>query len=342
MACTLLKARAISFCGVATSPPFLARGPAELRSLCTSILDFGAFLCVLRTEYVYSAQCSPPANSCCEGTELLGTRQAMTDIRIDETRPKREIPERSFVAAIERGLSVMRAFQNQSDRLTLSEVARLVDLPRATARRCLLTLTALGYVENQGRYFGLSPQVLTLAQAYLSSSPLPRIAQSSLERVSEILGESCSLSLLHGDEAIYIARSTRKRIGSLHRDVGSHLPAHCTSMGRVLLAALSDADLDSYFATARLERFTPRTLTDQNVLRTRIDKVRARGYCIVDQELEPDLRSIAIPVLNASGRTIAALNVSAQASRTTKKHLTVKYLPVLREAARDMRPLLVG
>lgn len=266
----------------------------------------------------------------------------MTDIRIDETQSKREIPERSFIAAIERGLSVMRAFQNQSDRLTLSDVARLVDLPRATARRCLLTLRALGYVESQGRYFSLSPQVLTLAQAYLSSSPLPRIAQSSLERVSEILGESCSLSLLHGDEAIYVARSTRKRIGSLHRDVGSHLPAHCTSMGRVLLAALSDTDLNSYFSIARLERFTPWTLTDQNELRKCIDKVRVRGYCIVDQELELELRSIAIPVLNASGRTIAALNVSAQASRTTKKHLVEKYLPVLREAARDMRPLLVG
>jgi IclR family pca regulon transcriptional regulator len=273
---------------------------------------------------------------------MLGKQYIMSDIRIDETKPKRDIPERSFVAAIERGLSVMRAFHNQSDRLTLSDVARLVALPRATARRCLLTLRALGYVESQGRYFSLSPQVLTLAQAYLSSSPLPRVAQSSLERVSEILGESCSLSLLHGDEAIYIARSTRKRIGSLHRDVGSHLPAHCTSMGRILLAALSDADLDTYFATVRLEGFTPRTITDKNELRACIDKVKARGYCIVDQELEPELRSIAIPVLNASGRTIAALNVSAQASRTTKKHMVAKFLPVLREAARDMRPLLVG
>ncbi len=266
----------------------------------------------------------------------------MTDILIDETKPKRDIPERSFVTAIERGLSVMRAFRDQSDRLTLSDVARLVSLPRATARRCLLTLRALGYVESQGRYFSLSPQVLTLAQAYLSSSPLPRIAQSSLERVSEILGESCSLSLLHCDEVIYVARSTRKRIGSLHRDVGSHLPAHCTSMGRVLLAALSDADLESYFAVAHLEEFTRRTVTDKHELRERIEKVRAREYCIVDQELEPDLRSIALPVFNASGRVVAALNVSAQASRTTKKQMVDKFLPVLRDAAREMRPLLIG
>jgi len=264
------------------------------------------------------------------------------DIQINDPKLKNEIPKRSFVTAIARGLSVMRAFRDQSDRLTLSDVARLVSLPRATARRCLLTLRALGYVESQGRYFSLSPQVLTLAQAYLSSSPLPRVAQNSLERVSEILGESCSLSLLHGDEVIYIARSTRKRIGSLHRDVGSHLPAHCTSMGRVLLAALSDADLEAYLETTRLEKFTRRTVTDKTLLRAQIDKVKTRGYCIVDQELELDLLSIALPVHNASGRVIAALNVSAQASHITKKQLVDKFLPVLRDAVREMRPLLIG
>ncbi|MEY4880030.1 MAG: hypothetical protein RJB62_1499 [Pseudomonadota bacterium] len=267
----------------------------------------------------------------------------MTDMQIStDSTKRRDIPDRSFVAAIERGLSVMRAFRNQSDRMTLSDVARLVSLPRATVRRCLLTLQSLGYVESQGRYFSLSPQVLTLAQAYLSSSPLPRIAQSALERVSEQLGESCSLSLLHGDEVIYIARSTRKRIGSLHRDVGSHLPAHCTSMGRVLLAALSETDLDSYFATARIESHTHNTVTDKIQLREILTKVKRQGYSVVDQELEPELRSIGIPVLNASGRIIAALNVSAQASRTTKKQMLEKFLPVLREAAGEMRPLLIG
>jgi IclR family pca regulon transcriptional regulator len=266
----------------------------------------------------------------------------MPDMQISVSPKRREVPDRSFVSAIERGLSVMRAFRDQSDRMTLSDVARIVSLPRATVRRCLLTLQALGYVESQGRYFSLSPQVLTLAQAYLSSSPLPRIAQSALERVSERLGESCSLSLLHGDEAIYIARSTRKRIGSLHRDVGSHLPAHCTSMGRVLLAALSDPDLDAYFATARLEAFTHNTVTDKAQLRELLAKVKKQGYSVVDQELEPELRSIAIPVQNASGRVIAALNVSAQASKTSKKQMLENFLPVLREAASEMRPLLIG
>jgi IclR family pca regulon transcriptional regulator len=168
------------------------------------------------------------------------------------------------------------------------------------------------------------------------------VAQGFLENVSETLGESCSLSILHGEEVIYIARSTRKRIGSLHRDVGAHLPAHCTSMGRVLLSALGEPELDAFLARATLASFTPYTITDKNQLREILDKVRRSGYCLVDQELEIDLRSIAVPVHNAGGRVIAGMNVSAQASRTPKKQLLDRFLPALREAAMKMRPLLIG
>jgi IclR family pca regulon transcriptional regulator len=246
------------------------------------------------------------------------------------------------VTALARGLSVMKAFDEENARLTLSEVARIVGLPRASARRALLTLEKLGYVESDERVFSLSPQVLTLARAYLASSPVPRVAQGFLENVSEGLGESCSLSILHGDEVIYIARSTRKRIGSLHRDVGAHLPAHCTSMGRVLLAALPDRELDQFLERVTLESFTPYTVTDKNEFRAIIERVRRNGYCLVDQELEIDLRSIAVPVQNASGRVIAGMNVSAQASRTRKKQMIDRFLPALREAAMKMRPLLIG
>jgi IclR family pca regulon transcriptional regulator len=249
---------------------------------------------------------------------------------------------RTYVTALARGLSVMKAFDDQHAALTLSDVARIVELPRASARRALLTLQALGYVESQGRVFSLSPQVLTLARAYLASSPVPRVAQGFLENVSESLGESCSLSILHGDEVIYIARSTRKRIGSLHRDVGAHLPAHCTSMGRVLLAALPDTELDAFIADAKLQSFTPYTTIDKAKLRVIIQKVRRNGYSLVDQELEIELRSIAVPVHNAGGRVIAAMNVGAQASRTTKKQMVDRFLPTLRDAAMKMRPLLIG
>jgi IclR family pca regulon transcriptional regulator len=249
---------------------------------------------------------------------------------------------RSYVTALARGLSVMKAFDEQHAQLTLSDVARIVGLPRASARRALLTLESLGYVTSNGRLFSLSPQVLTLARAYLASSPVPRVAQGFLENVSETLGESCSLSILHGDEVIYIARSTRKRIGSLHRDVGAHLPAHCTSMGRVLVAALGDTEFEGFLSRAALSSFTPYTVTDKNELRAILEKVRRNGYSLVDQELEIDLRSIAVPVHNAAGRVIAGMNVSAQASRTPKKQLIDRFLPALRDAAMKMRPLLIG
>lgn len=249
---------------------------------------------------------------------------------------------RNFVTALARGLAVLKAFDENHQRMTLSEVAKAAGMPRASARRALFTLQRLGYVTGDGKRFDLSPQVLTLSRAYLASSPMPRIAQGFLETISEKLGESCSISILHGDEAIYVARSTRKRIGSLHRDVGAHLPAHCTSMGRVLLAALSDAELDACLARAELTRYTPHTLTGVGELRAAIERVRRNGYSLVDQELEIDLRAVAVPVLNASGRVIAAMNVSAQASRKTKKQLTDEFLPALRDAAIRMRPLLIG
>ncbi len=264
-------------------------------------------------------------------------------IEIPKKSPKAaENESRVYVTALARGLSVMKAFDDQHASLTLSDVARIVGLPRASARRALLTLQSLGYVDSNGRLFSLSPQVLTLARAYLASSPVPRVAQGFLEKVSEGLGESCSLSILHGDEVIYIARSTRKRIGSLHRDVGAHLPAHCTSMGRVLLAALPDTDLNAFIAAARLQSFTPYTTIDKDELRGVIQKIRRNGYSLVDQELEIELRSIAVPIHNAGGRVIAAMNVSAQASRTTKKQMVDRFLPALRDAAMKMRPLLIG
>src|SRR2546423_3350298 len=196
--------------------------------------------------------------------------------------------DRSYVTALARGLSVLKSFDEQHERLTLSEVARIAEIPRASARRALLTLQSLGYVNSDGRLFSLSPQVLTLARVYLASSPVPRIAQGFLETLSDSLGESCSLSILHEDEAIYIARSARKRIGSLHRDIGAHLPAHCTSMGRVLLAALPDSELDAFLGATELASFTRYTIVDKDELRALLEKVRRNNYSLVDQELETD------------------------------------------------------
>ncbi|WP_158914787.1 IclR family transcriptional regulator C-terminal domain-containing protein [Caulobacter sp. S45] len=248
----------------------------------------------------------------------------------------------NFVIALARGLSVMRAFTSQSQHLTLSDVSRIVDLPRATVRRCLLTLQTLGYVESKDRYFSLSPSVLTIAQAYLTSSALPRVSQSFLERLSEQIGESCSISILHGQEVIYVARSARKRMASLHREVGTQLPAHCTSMGRVLLAALSESELERFFAKATLTRFTPATITSPAKLTTVLKRVSKEGYCIVDEELEGNLRAIAVPVRNAAGAIVGAMNVSTQASQTSRARMVEVFLPPMLQAAAELRPLLVS
>ena len=172
--------------------------------------------------------------------------------------------QREYVTALARGLEVIRAFAGQDEELTLAEIAKIVDLPRATVRRSLITLQALGYIEEKGRFFRLAPKVLTLAQAYLSSNLLPRVANPFVQQVSADLGESCSVSILHGTEIIYVVRSINKRLSALLGDVGSRRPAYCTSMGRVLLAHLSDRDLDAYFAAVELKALTPHTVTDED------------------------------------------------------------------------------
>jgi IclR family pca regulon transcriptional regulator len=245
-----------------------------------------------------------------------------------------------FVEALARGLAVIRSFDQEHERLTISEVARLAGLSRATARRSLLTLSALGYVGTNGKHFWLTPKILSLGHAYLSSTPLPRLLQPVLERVSEETGESCSASILEGGEIVYIARAATRRIISVGLGVGSRLPAYCTSMGRVLLAALEPAELEAYLERTPLRPLTPHTLTDPHLLRQELARVREKGYALVDQELELGLRSIAVPVHNARGKVLAAMNIGVQAGRVSQAELIDNLLPVLRRAARSLVPLL--
>lgn len=266
----------------------------------------------------------------------------MSDLATPTPAPAARRTERDYLPTLARGLTVLRAFTDQQERLTLSDVARTADLPRATARRCLLTLATLGYVTTEGRYFRVSPQVLVLAQAYLTSSALPRIVEPFLERLSEELRESCSASVLQGADVIYIARSQRRRMASLHRNVGTHLPAHATSMGRVLLAGLSDAALDAWLATTRLESFTAATTTDPANLREKVMQARRDGYVVLQDELEPGLIGIAVPLRDAGGRTIAALNIGTQSGRLDATRARNEIVPALAALAADIRPLLVG
>jgi IclR family transcriptional regulator, pca regulon regulatory protein len=238
-----------------------------------------------------------------------------------------------FVQSLERGLAVIRAFDAQRPELTLSEVARHCDLTRAAARRFLLTLADLGYVRTDGRLFRLTPRVLELGYAYLSSLSLPEVAAPHLERLVAEVHESSSMSVLDGDDIIYVARVPTARIMTVSINVGTRFPAYATSMGRVLLAALPPGELATYLGRATLSRLAPRTITSAEGLRAELDRVRAQGWAIVDQELEAGLRSVAAPVRDRAGVTVAAINVSVHASRTTLDGIRRKLVPPLRAAA---------
>ncbi|XVQ84429.1 IclR family transcriptional regulator [Microbispora siamensis] len=235
------------------------------------------------------------------------------------------------VQSLARGLAVIRAFDAASPELTLSEVARKTGLTRAAARRFLLTLAGLGYVRTDGRLFSLSPRVLELGYAYLSSLSLPEVALPHLERLVAEVHESASVSVLDDTDIVYVARVPTARIMRVTIAIGTRFPAYCTSMGRVLLAGLPPEDLDAYLARADLERLTPHTTTSPVALRTALDRVRTQGWAMVDQELEEGLRSIAAPIRDRVGRVVAAVNVSSHASRTT-----------LESARRDLLPPLLA
>ncbi|MBL8699478.1 MAG: helix-turn-helix domain-containing protein [Alphaproteobacteria bacterium] len=244
--------------------------------------------------------------------------------------------------SLERGLSVIRAFSRQHQRLTIADVARITGLSRAAARRCLHTLQLLGYVGSDGRLYALRPKVLSLGYAFISSMPLATTVQPFLERVSERLGESASLGVLEEDEIVYVARAATKRIMSVSLNIGSRLPAHCTSMGRVLLAHLPAGELDGYLARVPLAPLTEKTITRRDELERALDQVRQRGYALVDQELEMGLRSISVPVHDTRGGVVGAMNVSTQAGRVARRDMENGFLPVLQEAARDVRAALVA
>jgi len=238
-----------------------------------------------------------------------------------------------FVQSLERGLAVIRAFDAQRPELTLSEVARHCDLTRAAARRFLLTLVDLGYVRTDGRLFRLTPRVLELGYAYLSSLSLPEVAAPHLERLVAEVHESSSMSVLDGDDIVYVARVPTARIMTVAINVGTRFPAYATSMGRVLLAALPAPALDGYLERVTLSRLAPRTVGSVEALRAELVRVGDQGWAVVDQELEAGLRSVAAPVHDRTGATVAAINISVHASRTTLDGIRRKLVPPLRAAA---------
>jgi IclR family pca regulon transcriptional regulator len=242
-------------------------------------------------------------------------------------------PTRDFVQSLARGLAVIRALDGRQP-LTLSEVARASELSRAAARRFLLTLEQLGYVRQAGGRFELTPRVLELGFSYLSALGLPELAQPHLEGLVERVHESSSVSVLDGAAIVYVARVPTRRIMAVMISVGTRLPAYATSMGRVLLAALEPDALAALLETIELEPLSHDTITTRAQLEQELERVRAQGHAIVDQELEPGLRSVAAPIRDRGGATIAAINLAVQASRVSVEEIRGSLLePLLATAA---------
>lgn len=257
----------------------------------------------------------------------------------------RELPEiegkgdPDFMTSLARGLAVMRCFADEKQPMTIAQASRLTNLSRPAVKRCLHTMERLGYVLRDGVHYQLRPKVLSLGYAYLSSSTLASRAQPILDAIRDELHESCSLGVIEEDEVTYIARAEVSRIMSIALRVGSRLPLYCTSMGRILLAGQTRAQQDAYLARAQLDQRTENTIVHKASLIAELAKTAERGFAIVNQELEPGLCSVAVPV-RKQGQIIAALNIGTQSSRTELAELYSSYLPTLRKAAQELESVL--
>jgi len=244
------------------------------------------------------------------------------------------------IAAFTKGLRVIEAFDAGHPRLSVAETATRTGLDRATARRCLLTLAAEGYAAHDGKYFTLTPRVLRLGMAALATLPLAQIVQPWLDQLSERVGQSASVAIRDDTEIVYLARAAQKRVMSIGLMPGSRLPAHCTSLGRVLLAALPEPQARALVERSDLAPRTALSLTDPEEIMARVAQARRDGFAIIDQEIEIGLRSIAVPLIDARGRVVAALNIGMAATHASAAMLAETYLPEMRRVQSGLERVL--
>ena len=247
----------------------------------------------------------------------------------------------NFMTSLARGLLVIQAFSERNLHLSISQLSKRTGLSRASVRRCLHTLSKLGFAgTDDERNFYLRPRVLSLGHAYLSSTPVASAGQPILEHLSRILNESCSIALLDGTDVVHVARANVTRIMAIDLGIGMRLPAFCTSMGRVLLANLSPEEIERVLPRIEFTRYTERTVASVEKLRQALAAVRKDGYAIIDQELELGLRSMGVPVHSAAGRVVAAISVEAHGQRVSLQDMQTRFLPYLRAAAQELSLLL--
>ncbi|NKN37143.1 helix-turn-helix domain-containing protein [Agrobacterium sp. a22-2] len=251
------------------------------------------------------------------------------------------VGERDIMGGLMKGLTVIEAFSADRPRLSIAEAAAAAGLDRATTRRCLLTLSEMGYAAYDGKFFTLTPRVLRLGTGCLAAMPLPRIVQPVIDRLSLEIGESTSVSILDETEIVYVARAAQRRVMSIALMPGSRLPAYCTSMGRILLAALDPAEARAVLERSALAARTDRTVTDIDALMSILEETRAQGFALIDQEVEIGLRSLAVPLVTVRGQTVGALNVGLAAGPEPMSALVERYLPALQRVKAELQQILV-
>ena len=258
---------------------------------------------------------------------------ANTKVNIQVSAPA---ARREVMGGLAKGLDVLRAFSRDKPHMTLSEVAARAGLPPATARRCLNTFEELGYVTRSGRKFLLRPKVLEIGAAYLESMDIESLTQTHIEAMARETGDSAALSVLDGNEIVYVARASVRTLMRMEAHVGSRFPAHATSMGRVLLGGLRTERLHQYFSNAKFLPLTDKTVTDPEQIARSIAEARTNGYSIVEEELAHGVIAIAVPVFDASGRIVAALNSSSHSRSTDRATLLRERLPMLQRISGEI------
>lgn len=248
----------------------------------------------------------------------------------------------SFVRTFARGLKIIETMGQGDARQTLADVAAAVELPRTAVRRFLMTLIELSFVKTDGKHYWLTPKVLRLGLSYLYTLPFWRQSQLALEELGARIGQSCAVSVLDEEEIVYVQRLHTKRILPMSPSLGSRLPAHAVSMGRVLLSGLDDAALDVYLRTAKLKKLTTATVVDGERLRQAILQVREQGFAWVDGELDDSIAGLAVPVRDPDGAIVAAVNVSLPAGTYDAEGAVAEFLQPLRQTAWQLRATMVG
>jgi IclR family pca regulon transcriptional regulator len=266
----------------------------------------------------------------------------MTRLRAADAEKRAESGHGSdFSEALARGLTIISAFRTAQGPMTLSDVARAVDLPKATARRALYTLERLGYVTLIDRMYRLAPKILELATAYLTSNSVAAIVQPACDRICAEVRQSCTVSVLDGSDAVMVARALPGHLPSIGYGVGLRLPAYCSALGRVLWAARSDEQLDTMLATADLQKVTPYTVVDRRKLRKCIVEARRSGYAYANQEAELGFHSIAVPVRRYDGTVVAAMNIGARIEAASEAQMREAFLALLLRTTGELKNVLI-